>query len=196
MARKRSPAPIDRGKVTKAVRLFLEAIGEDPERPGLRDTPDRVARMCEELFAGYASKASEVLRVLAPDQHDEIVLVKDIPFYSMCEHHLLPFFGVAHVAYIPAGGRVRGLSKLARVVDMEAQKLQVQESLTTAVAEDIVAALRPKGVIVIIEAEHLCMTMRGAHKPGSRTVTSVVRGIFRENPATRAEVLALIERKG
>jgi len=187
---------VDRAKVVEAVRLFLEAIGEDPDRPGLQETPDRVARMCEELLAGYAAKAAEVLKVMAPEQHDELVLVKNIPFYSICEHHLLPFLGVAHVAYIPAGGRVTGLSKLARVVELEAKKLRVQETLTTAIAEDIMETLRPKGVSVIIEAEHLCMTMRGVKKPGSRTVTSVVRGIFRENPATRAEVMALIERKG
>lgn len=187
---------VDRAKVMEAVRLFLQGIGEDPDRPGLRDTPDRVARMCEELFAGYAAKATEVLKVAAPEQYDELVLVKNIPFYSICEHHLLPFLGVAHVAYIPAGGRVTGLSKLARVVELEAKKLQVQETLATAIAEDVMEALRPKGVSVIIEAEHLCMTMRGVKKPGSRTVTSVVRGIFRENPATRAEVMALIERKG
>ena len=187
---------VDRAKVVEAVRLFLQAIGEDPKRPGLQETPERVARMCEELFAGYAVKAAEVLKVVSPEQHDELVLVKNIPFYSICEHHLLPFLGVAHVAYIPAGGRVTGLSKLARVVELEAKKLQVQETLTTAIAEDIMETLRPKGVSVIIEAEHLCMTMRGVKKPGSRTVTSVVRGIFRENPATRAEVMALIERKG
>lgn len=188
--------PLDREKLRRAVRLFLEAIGEDPQRPGLRETPERVIRMCEELFAGYRSEPAEVLRLIPPENHDEIVLVKNIPFYSVCEHHLLPFHGVAHVGYIPQGGRMTGLSKLARVVELEAKKLRVQETLTTAIAEDIMTVLRPRGVIVVIEAEHLCMTMRGVKKPGSTTVTSVVRGIFRENPATRAEVLALIKGKG
>lgn len=187
---------LDPEKLRRAVRLFLKAIGEDPQRPGLRDTPKRVARMCEELFAGYLRQPAEVLRLIPPENHDEIVLVKNIPFYSICEHHLLPFHGVAHVGYIPQGGRMTGLSKLARVVELEAKKLRVQETLTTAIAEDVMAALRPRGVIVIVEAEHLCMTMRGVQKPGSTTVTSVVRGIFRENPATRAEVLSLIKGKG
>ncbi len=195
MAKKRIPS-LDQDKLRQAVTFFLEAIGEDPNRPGLLETPARVARMCEELFAGYRTSATEVLRLIAPEQHDEIVLVKNIPFYSVCEHHLLPFHGVAHVAYIPEGGRITGLSKLARVVELEARKLRVQETLTTAIAEDIMQALRPRGVIVILEAEHLCMTMRGVQKPGSITVTSVVRGIFRENPATRAEVLALIKGRG
>lgn len=195
MAKKRIPS-LDQDKLRQAVTLFLEAIGEDPNRPGLPETPARVARMCEELFAGYRTAPSEVLRLLPPEDHDEIVLVKDIPFYSICEHHLLPFHGVAHVAYIPEGGRMTGLSKLARVVELEARKLRVQETLTTAIAEDVMQALRPRGVIVILEAEHLCMTMRGVQKPGSITVTSVVRGIFRENPATRAEVLALIKGRG
>jgi len=188
--------PLDRDKLLQAVRLFLEAIGEDPERRGLRETPARVLRMCGELFAGYRTTPSEVLQLIPPEDHDEIVLVKDIPFYSVCEHHLLPFHGVAHVAYIPEAGRMTGLSKLARVVELEARKLRVQETLTTAIAEDVMQALRPRGVIVILEAEHLCMTMRGVAKPGSITVTSVVRGIFRENPATRAEVLALIKGRG
>jgi len=195
MVKKKKPSPLDQRKVMEAVRLFLEAIGDDPDRPGLRDTPERVARMCLELFSGYRTKPGEILRVLPPQNHDEIVLVRDIPFYSICEHHLLPFHGVAHVAYIPEGGRTTGLSKLVRTVEVEAKKLQIQETLTTAIAEDIMAALRPKGVIVIMEAEHLCMTMRGVRKPGSKTVTSVVRGIFRENPSTRSEVMALIKGK-
>jgi GTP cyclohydrolase I len=190
------PSGVDQTKVAQAVRLFLEAIGEDPDRPGLRETPQRVARMCEELFAGYRSAPAEVLRVITPQDHDEMVLVKNIPFYSICEHHLLPFHGLAHVAYIPQGGRMTGLSKLARVVELEAKKLRVQETLGTAIAEDIVRVLQPRGVIVVLEAEHLCMTMRGVEKPGSVTVTSVVRGIFRENSATRSEVLALIKGKG
>ena len=184
---------MDREKIEKAVRLFLEGIGENPERAGLKDTPRRVAAMCEEIFAGLGVDVGKMLQVVHTTGHDEIVLVKDIPFYSVCEHHLLPFIGMAHVAYIPQGGRIVGISKLARVVETEAKKLQVQETLTTAVAEDIMVALRPKGVLVILEAEHLCMTMRGVKKPGSKTVTSVVRGIFRENSATRAEAMALIK---
>ena len=184
---------MDAEKIKKAVRLLLEAIGEDPQREGLRDTPERVARMCEEIFAGTGQDASQIITPLKAPDHDEIVLVKDIPFYSMCEHHILPFMGFAHVAYIPEGSRVTGLSKLARLVDMEAGRLQVQEKLTVAIAEDIMKSLRPKGVMVVIEAEHLCMTMRGVKKPGSKTITSVVRGIFRERPATRAEAMALIE---
>jgi len=184
---------MDRQKLEAAVRMLIEGIGEDPDRPGLKDTPKRVARMCEEIYAGIGHEASEVLSVLHSEDHDEIVLVKDIPFYSVCEHHLLPFLGVAHVAYIPQADRLCGISKLARVVKLESQRLQVQERLTTAVAEDIMQALNPKGVMVVVEAEHLCMTMRGVKAPGSRTVTSVVRGVFRENPATRAEAMSLIK---
>jgi len=183
---------VDTDKIRTAVRLLLEGIGEDPDRPGLAETPDRVVRMCEEIYAGIGVDAAEVVRVIPMPDHDEIVLVKNIPFYSVCEHHLLPFLGVAHVAYLPDGNRMCGISKLARVVDIHAKRLQVQENLTTAVADDLVRALRPRGVMVVVEAEHLCMTMRGAKVPGSRTVTSVVRGIFRENPATRAEALRLI----
>lgn len=183
---------MDAEKIKKAVRLFLEGIGEDPDRPGLRDTPERVVRMCREIFCGIGADAADLVRVIPMPDHDEIVLVKDIPFYSVCEHHLLPFHGVAHVAYLPAGNRMCGISKLARVVDIHARRLQVQENLTTAVADDLMRALEPRGVMVVVEAEHLCMTMRGAKVPGSRTVTSVVRGIFRENPATRAETLRLI----
>ena len=195
MTKKPTPS-LDRDKIIQAVRLFLEGIGEDLNRPGLQETPARVVRMCEELFAGYRTTPSQVLRLIPPEDHDELVLVKNIPFYSLCEHHLLPFHGVAHVGYIPEGGRMTGLSKLARVVELEAKKLRVQETLTTAIAEDLVEAVQPRGVIVIIEAEHLCMTMRGVQKPGAVTVTSVVRGIFRENPATRAEVMALIKGRG
>jgi len=183
---------MDRRKIERAVRLFLEAIGEDVSRPGLRNTPRRVATMCEELFAGLHMDPAKVIRPLRSEHHDEIVLIRDIPFQSICEHHLLPFVGKAHVAYIPEGPRVCGISKLARVVDLHAKKLQVQERLTTEIAQTIVEALRPKGVMVVIEAEHLCMSMRGVKKAGSVTVTSVVRGIFRENPATRAETMSLI----
>jgi len=183
---------MDKEKIEQAVRLFLQGIGDDPERAGLRRTPARVAAMCEEIFAGVGVDIAAQLTVLHAEKHDEIVLLKDIPFYSVCEHHLLPFIGVAHVAYIPGGPRVTGLSKLGRVVELHAKKLQMQERLTTDIAEDIMKALRPKGVLVVVEAEHLCMSMRGVKKPHAKTVTSVVRGIFRENPATRAEAMALI----
>lgn len=184
---------MDREKIEKAVRLLLEGIGEDPSRPGLLNTPGRVASMYEEIFSGIGQNACDALTVLHSENHDEIVLVKDIPFYSVCEHHLLPFLGVAHVAYIPQGSRITGISKLVRVVKIESQQLQVQERLTTAIAEDIMKMLKPKGVMVVMEAEHLCMTMRGVKAPGSKTVTSVVRGLFRDNPATRAETMALIK---
>ncbi|HUS57887.1 MAG TPA: GTP cyclohydrolase I FolE [Planctomycetota bacterium] len=183
---------IDHEKIQQAVRLFLEAIGEDPAREGLLETPQRVARMCDELFMGMDVDPRKIIKVLSSEDHDEIVLVKNIAFHSMCEHHLLPFVGVAHVAYIPEGRRVTGISKLARIVEVHSRKLQVQERLTTAIAESIMEALRPRGVLAIMEAEHMCMTMRGVKKPGSLTVTSVVRGIFRENAATRAEAMALI----
>ncbi|MBN1461098.1 MAG: GTP cyclohydrolase I FolE [Armatimonadetes bacterium] len=183
---------MDREKILTAVRLFLEGIGEDPQREGLRDTPRRVAAMCEEIFAGIGSNPSSDLRVFHSEDHDEIVLVKDIPFYSLCEHHLLPFIGVAHVAYLPEGSRLLGLSKLARVVEMHAKRLQLQERLTTGIADTIMRIARPRGALCVVEAEHLCMTMRGVKKPGAKTVTSALRGIFRENSATRAEVMTLI----
>jgi len=184
---------MDTEKIKKAVRLFIQGIGDDPRRKGLRRTPERVARMCEEIFAGIATDPACVFRELLPEAHDEIVLVKNIPFYSMCEHHLLPFLGKAHVAYLPDGQRLCGLSKIARLVEAHAKRLQLQERLTSEIADSLVGALRPRGVMVVVEAEHLCMTMRGVKAPGSRTVTSVVRGIFRENPATRAEVMALFQ---
>lgn len=180
-------------KIQKAVRLFLEGIGDDPEREGIKDTPARVARMCREIFGGDEEKAKLALTTLKEEKHDEVILLKDIPLYSFCEHHLLPFVGRAHIAYIPKGGRVTGLSKLARVVDILCRRLQVQERLTTQIANVINEILMPRGVMVIIEAEHLCMSMRGIRKPGAITVTSVVRGLFRENPATRAEAISLIE---
>jgi len=183
---------MDKKKIIKSVKLFLEGIGEDPNRGGLKETPRRVAEMCEEIYSGIGVNAGKVIKVLQSEDHDEIVLLRNISFFSVCEHHLLPFIGKAHVAYIPNGSRVTGLSKLARVVDIEAKKLQVQERLTTAVAEAIMKALRPKGVMVVIEAEHLCMAMRGVKKAGGTAQTSVVRGIFRKNPATRAEAMALI----
>ena len=183
---------VDLKKVQRATRLLLEGLGEDPQRPGLRDTPRRVAQMWKELVAGMDKKASEIMTVLPAEEYDEIVLVRDIPVVSMCEHHLVPFIGRAHVAYMPQAKRVTGLSKLARIVEMEARKLQVQERLTAAIADDVMKTLKPRGVMVVVEAEHLCMTLRGVHKPGTITVTSVVRGIFREKPATRAEALSLL----
>ncbi len=186
---------MDREKIIKGIKLFLEGIGEDPKRAGLKDTPRRVAEMCEEIYAGVGVDAGKQIKVLKSEDHDEIVLLKDIPFFSVCEHHLLPFMGKAHVAYIPDGSRVTGLSKLARVVETAAKKLQVQERLTTSIAESIMKALRPKGVMTIIEAEHLCMTMRGIKKPGTIAQTSVVRGVFRKNSATRAEAMSLIKGK-
>ncbi len=183
---------MDKEKIEQAVRLFIEGIGDDPSRRGLLRTPERVAAMCGEIFAGYAAEPAAVFREFHREAHDEIVLVRDIPFYSTCEHHLLPFFGKAHVAYLPDGKRLCGISKLARIVEAHARRLQLQERLTAQIADSLVKALRPKGVLVVIEAEHLCMTMRGVRAPGSRTVTSVVRGIFRENPATRAEAMALL----
>jgi GTP cyclohydrolase I len=182
---------MDREKILQGVRLLIEGIGEDPERSGLKKTPDRVARMFEEIFGGMNLDPADTVTVLDSDRHDEIVLVRDIPFYSMCEHHLLPFIGVAHVAYLPGKG-LMGISKLARIVDIHSRRLQIQERLTTDVAETIMTSVEPRGAMVIIEAEHLCMTMRGVKKPGARTVTSVVRGIFRVNPATRAEAMSLI----
>jgi GTP cyclohydrolase I len=183
---------VDRKKVETAVKMFIEGIGDNPNRDGLRETPRRVARMCEEIYAGIGIDAVKVITVLSGDQHDEIVLIRDIPFYSMCEHHLLPFIGKVHLAYIPAHKRITGISKLARLVAVQAKRLQVQERLTTQIAETMVKALRPRGVIVVVEAEHLCMTMRGVNTPGAVTVTSVVRGLFRKRAATRAEAMALI----
>ncbi len=187
---------MDKEKIKQAIRLYLEGIGDEPDRPGLHRTPERVAAMCEEVFAGYGADAKAIFRHFHPEHHDEIVLVRDIPFYSTCEHHLLPFFGKAHVAYLPDGKRLCGISKLARIVEVHAKRLQLQERLTAQVADSLVKALKPKGVLVVIEAEHLCMTMRGVRAPGSRTVTSVVRGLFRENAATRAEAMALLHDRG
>ncbi len=186
--------PMDKKKIVQAVKLFLEGIGEKPNRPGLRETPDRVARMCEEIYAGLNADPKKVIKPLVGYNYDEIVLVKDIPFFSICEHHLLPFFGKAHVIYLPQGTRVSGVSKLSRLVEILSRKPQVQERLTTEIAETVVKTLKPKGVMVVLEGEHLCMTMRGIRKPGSKVVTSVVRGIFRRNPTTRAEAISLISR--
>ncbi len=183
---------MDKKKIEKAVKMILEAIGEDPKRKDLRDTPKRVAEMYEEIFAGIKMDPEKQFEVLFDKEHHEIVLLKDIPLYSVCEHHLIPFIGKAHVAYIPKGNRVTGLSKLVRVVDILAKRPQVQEKLTTEVADILMKRLKPLGVFVIIEAEHLCMSMRGVKKPGILTVTSAVRGIFKENQKTRAETLSLI----
>ena len=187
---------MDKKKIEKAIKLILEAIGEDPQRAGLVRTPARVAAMYEEIFAGLGKDPGEALQVSIGEGHDEIVLVKDIPLYSICEHHLLPFLGKAHVAYIPQGKQVTGLSKLARVVDVLCQRPQLQERLTTSIAETLMKGLRPRGVLVVIEAEHLCMSMRGVRKPGALTATSAVRGIFKENEKTRAEALTLITGRG
>jgi len=183
---------VDLEKVAKATRLLLEGIGENPDRPGLKDTPRRVAAMWKELVAGMDRRPEDVMTVVPMEDYDEVILLRGIPLVSICEHHLVPFIGRAYVAYLPHEGRVTGLSKLARIVELEARKLQVQERMTMAIADDIMRTLRPRGVVVIIEAEHLCMTIRGVHKPGTTTVTSVVRGLFRENEATRAEAMALL----
>lgn len=184
---------MDREKIERAVRMIIEAIGDDPERPGVQDTPARVAEMYQEIFAGIGRDPEELITVVRGAEHDEMIMVKDIPLYSVCEHHLLPWVGKAHVAYIPSkDGRITGLSKVARVVDLCAKRLQVQERLTTEIADAIEHALEPRGVFVVIEAEHLCMTMRGIRKPGSRTVTSAVRGLFRSDARTRQEAMNLI----
>ena len=183
---------VDHPRAAAAVREILLAIGEDPDRDGLRDTPDRVARSFAEIFRGLREQPDDVLSTTFDLGHDELVLVKDIEVYSTCEHHLVPFHGVAHVGYIPSrDGRITGLSKIARLVDVYAKRPQVQERLTTQVADAMVRVLEPRGVIVVIECEHLCMSMRGVRKPGARTVTSAVRGALREAP-TRAEVMSLI----
>lgn len=179
-------------KIEKGVKLILEGVGEDPQRPGLKDTPKRVARMFSEILGGVNEDPARHLRVIQGEKHDEMVLIKNIPLYSMCEHHLLPFAGVAHIAYIPKGGRIVGLSKIARVVDILSRRLQVQERLTKQVADMIMEHLKPLGVMVVIEAEHMCMSMRGAKKPKSLTVTSALRGSFRTHSATRAEAMTLI----
>jgi len=187
------PGPVDLARIEAAVREILAAIGEDPDRDGLLDTPSRVARMYAEVFAGLRESPQHHLEVQFEANHDEMVMVRDIALTSMCEHHLVPFIGKAHVAYIPNNdGRVTGLSKLARLVDAYAMRPQVQERLTTQIADELERTLQPRGVLVVIEAEHLCMSMRGVRKPGSTTVTSAVRGLFRENTATRFEAMRFI----
>jgi GTP cyclohydrolase I len=184
---------VDQERVAAAVREMLLAIGEDPDRDGLRDTPARVARMYAEVFAGLDAHPSSVLTTVFDADHDEMVLVKDISVASTCEHHLVPWLGVAHVGYIPnEKGQITGLSKVARLVDLYARRPQVQERLTTQVADAMETCLQPRGVIVVVEAEHLCMTIRGVRKPGAKTVTSAVRGLFRDSQPTRAEAMSLI----
>ena len=184
---------LDLDRIANAVREILEAIGEDVDRGGIRDTPQRVARMYEELTQGMRIDPQDHLVVTFEAGHDEMVMVKDIPFASLCEHHLMPFIGKAHVAYIPnVRGSITGLSKLARLVEAYARRLQVQEKLTAQIADTLDEMLEPRGVLVVIEAEHLCMSMRGVSKPGSMTVTSAVRGLFRDEIATRAEAMQFI----
>ncbi|UCD34561.1 MAG: GTP cyclohydrolase I FolE [Nitrospiraceae bacterium] len=187
---------MDKKKIEKGVKLILEGIGEDPARPGLKDTPRRIADLYEEIFSGLKTPSKDVLKPIEGESHDEMVMLRDIPFYSVCEHHLLPFIGKAHVAYIPSGGKIVGLSKLARAVEVFAKRPQVQERLTSQLADMIMDRLKPKGAMVIIDAEHLCMSMRGVKKPNTRTVTSAVRGLFRTKESTRAELLELIKMRG
>ena len=183
---------IDQPRIAAAVREILEAIGEDPDRDGLVDTPKRVAKAYAEFFAGLHQQPADHLSTTFDIEHDEMVLVKDIPFYSTCEHHLVPFYGSAHIGYIPGkGGKVTGLSKLARLVEVYARRPQVQERLTTQIVDSLVEHLNPAGAIVVVECEHMCMSMRGVQKPGAKTVTSAVRGQLRET-ATRAEAMSLI----
>lgn len=184
---------MDTLKIENAVKDILEAIGEDPNREGLLDTPKRIAKMYEEIFSGLHEDPKDHLQIFFQEEnHEEMVIVKDISFYSVCEHHLVPFFGKAHVAYIPKGGKLTGLSKLARVVETAARRPQLQERIAKTVAESIMEVLKPHGVLVVLEGEHMCMTMRGIKKPGSKTITSSVRGIFETDAATRAEALSLI----
>jgi len=183
---------LDLAKIEAGVRLILEGIGEDPDRPGLLGTPRRVALMYEEICAGLHNEPRELLHVIPAETHDEMVIVKDIPIYSLCEHHLLPFVGVAHIAYIPREGRIVGLSKLARIADLMAKKPQLQERLTTEIADLLYEELNATGVMVVIEAEHMCMEMRGIKKPGSKTLTSALRGGFLNDQRTRAEAMSLI----
>lgn len=186
---------MDKERIEKAVREILYAVGEDPDREGLLDTPSRVARMYEEIFSGLKEDPKKHLEVyFQEEQYEELVLIKDIPFHSVCEHHLVPFFGKAHIGYLPKDGRLTGLSKLARVVDTISKRPQLQERLTATVADSIIEKLDPYGVIVVIEAEHMCMTMRGVRKPGAKTITSAVRGVFASDSKSRAEVLSMINK--
>lgn len=184
---------MDKERIQNAVREILIAVGENPDREGLLETPKRVANMYEEIFAGLTEDPKQNIKLFNEQSNDEMVIVKDIPFYSMCEHHLLPFFGKAHIGYIPSDNKIIGLSKLARIVDNFAKKPQVQERLTSDIADFLNDNLQPKGVAVIMEAEHMCMTMRGARAAGSKTQTSALRGIMRTDAKTRAEVLSLLK---
>lgn len=184
---------MDKERIQNAVREILIAVGEDPDREGLVETPKRVANMYEEIFAGLTEDPKQHIKLFNEQSNDEMVIVKDIPFYSMCEHHLLPFFGKAHIGYIPSDNKIIGLSKLARIVDNFAKKPQVQERLTSDIADFLNDNLQPKGVAVIMEAEHMCMTMRGARAAGSKTQTSALRGIMRTDAKTRAEILSLLK---
>jgi len=187
---------VNEADIKKAVATIIKAIGEDPEREGLAETPRRVAEMYTELFAGLDVDPTEELRVGYELGHREMVIVKDIPFYSMCEHHLLPFYGVVHIGYIPdASGRVVGISKLARVVEIIARRPQIQERMTTQIADAVTDGIQPQGVAVVIQAEHMCMVMRGVKKPGSNIITSALRGLFRKRAASRAEFFSLIQNK-
>lgn len=184
---------VDLKKIEQAVKMILEAVGEDPNREGLVDTPKRVAKMYEEMFCGLHEDVRDYFRTVFHEDHDELVLVKDIPFYSMCEHHLVPFYGKVHVAYIPKDGVVAGLSKLGRAVESISHKPQLQERVTSSIADVIMEMLQPNGVYVVVEAEHMCMTMRGLKKPGSKTVTSVARGVYETDEVKRREVLSFIQ---
>jgi GTP cyclohydrolase IA len=187
------PGRVDEARAAAAVRELQLAVGEDPDRPGLQDTPGRVARAYAEIFGGLGQDPVDILSTTFDENHDELVLVRDIPMYSTCEHHLVPFHGAAHIGYIPGDdGRVTGLSKLARLVDVYARRPQVQERMTSQIADALSEVLKPRGVLVVIEAEHLCMAMRGIRKPGATTVTSAVRGIFRDSAATRSEAMSLV----
>lgn len=183
---------IDKERIKNAVREILSAIGDNPDREGLKDTPDRVARMYEEIFAGLHKDPRTDVKVFQEDDHEEMILVKDIPLYSVCEHHLLPFIGMAHVVYIPRKGRIFGLSKVARIVDTIAKKPQLQERMTSEIADVIMDTINPIGAAVVVEAEHLCMTMRGIKKPGSKTITSALRGSMKTDARTRSEAFTLI----
>lgn len=183
---------VDLNKIEQAVEMILEAVGEDVSREGLQDTPKRVAKMYAEVFAGLKEDPKEYFRTVFHENHEELVLVKDIPFYSMCEHHLVPFFGKAHIAYIPRDGVVTGLSKLARAVETVAKRPQLQERITSTIADSMMETLNPHGVYVMVEAEHMCMTMRGIKKPGSKTVTAVSRGILETDDIKRSEVITYI----
>jgi GTP cyclohydrolase IA len=185
---------VEKKMIEEGVKLILKGIGEDINREGLLQTPRRVADMYEELFCGIDKNPGDNLNYMFDENHDEIIIIKDIPFYSVCEHHMVPFFGKAHIAYVPNdSGKIIGLSKLIRVLDVVSRRLQVQERLTTIVADTIMEKIKPRGAMVIVEAEHLCMSLRGVKKPNTITITSAVRGLFRRNPASRAEAMSLIK---